>query len=168
MRAHRPACASIDPSHHLCHSGIAALLSDERMELAFVEIAVSAGKQPFPHFCLLVLEYVPLDSKCLRARSLTNHPACAGFMPIGTAPRNSARQKCMGSPAVSARLRVRTGCPIPLTARLLLRPQEPARACFAHLGASFLDVPGSMGPSPKERARDRAICAAAIVERPTG
>ena len=133
-----------------------------------MEIAAIAGKLPIAHFCLLVLESAPLDSKCGCARSLTTHPACAVCMPIGTAPRMSARQKCMGIACRAREMRVRTGCPSPLAARLLLRLQEPARACFARLGASFLNMPGLMGPSPKERARDRAICAAAIVERPTG
>ena len=168
MRAHSPACASTDPCHHLCLSGIAALLSDERKELAFLEITANAGKLPFAHLCLLVLESAPAKSKCLRARSLTNHPACAGFMPIGTAPRNSARQKCMGSPAVSARLRRAQAAPLRLTARLLLRPQEPARAYFAHLGLNFLIMCGFMGRLPQVRARDRAICAAAVAKGPTG
>ena len=168
MRAHRPACASIDPSHGLSRSGLAAPLADKRKDSAFLEITTNAGELPFAHSCLLVLESAPLDSKSLCARSLTIHPACALCMPIGTAPRMSARQKCMGIACRAREMRVRTGCPSPLTVRLLLRPQEPARACFAHLDEIFLNMPGFMGLSPKERARGRALCAAAVVERPTG
>ena len=115
-----PACAPIDPSPHPCHSGIAAFLGDERKDSAFVEITASAGKLPFAHLCLLVLEYAPEKSKPLRARSLTNHPACAGFMAIRTAPGSSARQKGMGIACREREIALRTGCPSPLTARLLL------------------------------------------------
>ena len=85
-----------------------------------MEIAAIAGKLPIAHFCLLVLESAPLDSKCVCARSLTTHPACALCMPIGTAPRNSARRKCMGIACREREIALRTGCPSPSTARLLL------------------------------------------------